>query len=77
MMSFVLSPLSVLLKVFHSLQTYFLTLEKLLLRWEASLVKLGPALGRDKQAQIHFPDCNTGDSGRVRQLLPHSAPGCS
>ena len=42
--------LNVLLKAVYSLQTCFLAFEKLLLRSEAPLVKLGPALGRDKQA---------------------------
>lgn len=77
MIGFILLPLGALLKALHSLQTYILALEKLLLRSEAPLVKLGPALGWDKQAQIHFPDCNTGESGRVGQLFPHSVPGRS
>lgn len=64
-MAFLLLPLSVLLKALYSLQTCLLAFGKQLLRSEAPLVQLGPALGRDKQAQIHFPDCNTGDSGRV------------
>lgn len=54
----------VLLPALRLAQTSFLAFKKLLLRPEALRVKLGPALGRDKQARICFPDCNTGESGR-------------
>lgn len=70
MIGFILLPLRVLLRALDLLQTYVLAFEKLLLRSEALLVRLGPALGRDKQARICFPDCNTGESGRSDSCSP-------
>lgn len=49
-MGFISLPPSALFKAVCFLQTYFPAFEELFLRSEAPLVKLGPAVGRDKQA---------------------------